>query len=218
MPTTPPIPRSGLPRFYEASSQQSLRERNSAPKQWHKGRQTADQTESLVNNVAELQRQLVRLQRRSAVGEIETEQYFPFKIYQSPADPAASPAWLNFRVRSGLIALAIPAGTDNVDFPDLIESKQPDSTPNIPDYDNPAIDFTVASNTTHYVWINTTTTPTVENSATPPVAGWSTASGWDDGSHILLGWIDAVTGNASKKAYVRQIVRTDLFCVPDITA
>jgi hypothetical protein len=131
---------------------------------------------------------------------------FPFQIYQALGNPALTSAqhtdkdWRTFRVRSGWLGRLPVDLTDNVLYPDGDE---------VPGY-SATWDFVLTSGEAYvWVWINAAdpADPYIEMSETPPVGGWNSTTGWDDGYYILLGWVNTETVGSAK---VRQLVRADL--------
>ena len=59
-----PIPRTGMPRFHESSSQRSARDSDAIGKGWLKSRTISAQVQQLSNNMSQVQRQLIKLKRR----------------------------------------------------------------------------------------------------------------------------------------------------------
>ena len=156
------------------------------------------------------------------VGAVGTTSLLPFQIMLSPPDPsftgtveeiAAQHAefdWRTFRVRNGRVGLAMVDNTDGVSYPD--SDPAPVFADAFQDEDGTAssgggYDFTVDMAAHIFVWIDADGTPlNICMSATPPVAGWSSTTGWDTGQYILLGWINTATN----PAHLRQLVRADL--------
>lgn len=220
-----PIPRSGLPRYNEASQLRSPRDSDANARLWHKDKQVGAQLDSLVKNVQQVQRQLDRLRRRAGSGgEPVAEAPYPFKVLTSPgmddtqantAEPgstAAEVAWRTFRVRAGAV-LAVPVvGTDGAD-----ENPDDPAIDPTPGYD-PLIDFVVPEGKAHYyVYIDRDTAPEI-----PAIALTETepADTFWVGKFILIADI-TTTDTTNKTAVVRQYQRSDVneppnYCNPDI--
>jgi hypothetical protein len=215
-----PIPRSGLPKFHESSRLRSPRDADAVPRLWQRSRTVTEQLFRTTQAVEQVQRQLNRLRRRQGAQEAQGEDYYPFKIYQSPANPAwtaeemSDKGWRTFRVRAGAVGLTDVIGTDGgiggvpQPNPPTERNTDPNYDPDnamIPDYDS-GIDFEVTSGEKWYVWIDNTDTdnPEINAAATPPEGGWWTPD------YILIGTIDCETYADDKIAVIRQYRRQDI--------
>ena len=216
-----PIPRATQPRFHEGSGMRSVRDGDATSKVWQKSSSGQQQLNGLGLAVQQVQKQVMALRRRITGGGMPEDlitSLCPFKIYPSPHNPAATDSvadWRTFRVHMGTFNLILVDGTDGMTSltnyvinPDEIDKSPPYSA---------GLDFVVPDTTAaFYVWIDITSpsAPVIDQGATPPTGGWTTSSGWNDGNYVLIGWIDTNSDTAIKTAHVRQIVRTDLFCIP----
>ena len=135
---------------------------------------------------------------------------FPFRIQKSP--PGGTAGTTYYRVRSGTLNLLTCANSDG-DPAVTGYVTNPDDTTQYPAY-SAICDFEVASDVITYFWIDNTTptAPRIDADSTPPGGNttWNTTTGWADGNYILVGWINWT----SATPWIRQIVRTDLFCIP----
>jgi len=233
-----PIFRPSLPDHNEVSRQRAYtgRESDATGKMWRKAREGRNQDYGSRQSLAQVQRQLNRLRKRGWEDNVTgaAANYHPFKIYLSPPDLNATSgvdsAWRTFRVRNGLVNLKKVIHDDAVVYPwgtvvspfngPITETGTPQTI-----LDNPySCDFLLPSGKPYvFAWIDLTGLAKLHEttgdagvpsygvffSDKPPAPGWTHEIGWDDGLHILLGWVDT-TDVVNKVSRVRQIVDEDI--------
>lgn len=221
-----PIPRSGLPRFHEASALGSPRDSDVTPRLWLKARTTTNQLGAYGRNLFQVQRRLATLRLYKPGVVLPGVSRHPFKIYRSPANPDWSPdertsrnpavnkAWRSFRVRAGKVGDKDVIGTDGgtggvpTGSPPAQWGRDSNYWPDggwTPGWDN-GIDFVVPSGEKWFVWIDCTdlNEPEINAAKDPPTEGFWT------GRYILIGTIDCATYRAQLRALVRQLRRSDV--------
>jgi hypothetical protein len=202
-----PIPRSGLPRFNEASAMRSPRDGDATARMWQKNRTATENIARVANAVEQMQKNFMRLRRRKPQ-EVAAVPY-PFKVFLSPPDNGGAPEedgyWRTFRVRAGAYGTTAVAGTDGADTdPDDGELNPNDEFSNLIDIVVP--DATAA----YYIWVDASTpsAPVIDHGSTIP--GGGTDADWWGGTFFLIAKIDTSTKSSSKVAVVRQFIRYDI--------
>jgi hypothetical protein len=146
--------------------------------------------------------------KRSAAGTVNTvdDIFYPFKIYVFPSEQRATPDanndWRKFRVRNGVVIGNIlspvnPSGTDGAAIPEHFSVSESDMA-----------DVVVPDGTTEYwFWldIDEGTNSATVNHGLPAArpASWSITT-------FPIGVVDTSSYSESKRALIRQYVRTDV--------
>jgi hypothetical protein len=112
-----PLPRTGQPRFHEASRLRSIRDADTVLRGWMRSEQATQQAYGDSRALANIQRQLNRLRLRAAATQEGVGH--PFKIRRSGT------SWLHIKVKTGwIITTGAPFEPTNADTDLLLTTNE----------------------------------------------------------------------------------------------
>jgi hypothetical protein len=232
------IPRGGLPRRTEGSSQVPWRDPNSPANLWHSVNDANHRAQAMTDSVGQIQRQVARMRNPTFAGSA----MHPFKIYQLPRDVAGQPypngvGWRTVIVRGGRVMETDALFTDNInDFTDY------DVWPNTHQYWNqfytneiPVPDGIMefwfwleigsddTGTTASVRWGDDTTASSYNDPDFPDLKwlNWTSDNPWagfndglnapiPDATHVPIGTVDTKTSRLNLTPIIRQYLRSDL--------